>query len=98
MSDLSTHHADVARKSATGKIVLLEPAELRCSCKRISAVRRGPMSPCALRKMIQEFETTGQLGSLPGRGRRQIPCSSVEAVASRTVNCQPPQPCSRQHF
>ncbi|GBM13533.1 hypothetical protein AVEN_24561-1 [Araneus ventricosus] len=35
MNYFSTHHADVARKSDTGKMVLPEPAELRCSCKRI---------------------------------------------------------------
>ncbi|GBM57910.1 hypothetical protein AVEN_237791-1 [Araneus ventricosus] len=48
-------------------------------------VRRGPMSPCSLRKMIQKFETTGQLGIFSGRGRKQIPSSSVEDVATAVV-------------
>ncbi|GBL84602.1 hypothetical protein AVEN_191068-1 [Araneus ventricosus] len=43
------------------------------------------MSPCALRKMIQKFETTEQLGILPGRGRKQIPSSSVEDVNTEVV-------------
>ncbi|GBM58576.1 hypothetical protein AVEN_222801-1 [Araneus ventricosus] len=47
--------------------------------------RRGPMSPCALRKMIQKFETTRQLGILPGRGRKQIPSSIFEDVATVVV-------------
>ncbi|GBM70864.1 hypothetical protein AVEN_76819-1 [Araneus ventricosus] len=80
----SAHHADVARKSATGKIVLPEPAELHCSCKRIPSYK-GRMSPFALRKMIQKFETTGQLGILPGRGRKQIPSPSVEDMATAVV-------------
>ncbi|GBM24303.1 hypothetical protein AVEN_158864-1 [Araneus ventricosus] len=48
--------------------------------RRMKQIRKGPMSPCALRKMIQKFETTGQLGILPGRGRKQIPSSRVEDV------------------
>ncbi|GBN56346.1 hypothetical protein AVEN_11436-1 [Araneus ventricosus] len=45
-------------------------------------IRRGPMSLSALRKMIQKFETTGQLGILPVRGRKQIASSSFEDVAT----------------
>ncbi|GBM57085.1 hypothetical protein AVEN_261426-1 [Araneus ventricosus] len=48
-------------------------------------IRRGLMSPCALRKMIQKFETTGQLGILPGRGRKQISFSSFEDVATESL-------------
>ncbi|GBN98134.1 hypothetical protein AVEN_194341-1 [Araneus ventricosus] len=46
----------------------------------------------ALRKMIQNFERTGQLGILPGRGRKQIPSSSFEDVATALVEAssQPP--------
>ncbi|GBL72627.1 hypothetical protein AVEN_127885-1 [Araneus ventricosus] len=43
------------------------------------------MSPCALRKMTQKFETTGELGILPGRGRKQIPSSSVQDMATAVV-------------
>ncbi|GBM82439.1 hypothetical protein AVEN_229480-1 [Araneus ventricosus] len=45
-------------------------------------IRRGPMSPCALCKMIQRFETTGQIGILPGK---QIPSSSFEDVDTSVV-------------
>ncbi|GBM60515.1 hypothetical protein AVEN_260001-1 [Araneus ventricosus] len=95
MSYFSAHHADVARKRAIGKIVLPEPAELRCSCKRIpsyEADTKRSMSPCALPKMIQKFETTGQLGILPGRGRKQIPSSSVEDVATAVVEANSQSP------
>ncbi|GBM30876.1 hypothetical protein AVEN_85055-1 [Araneus ventricosus] len=88
MSYFSAHHAEVARKSSTGKIVLPETAELRCSCKTIwsyEQIRRGPMYPCVLRKMIQKFKITGQFGILPGRGRMQIPSSSVEDVATAVI-------------
>ncbi|GBO28552.1 hypothetical protein AVEN_210917-1 [Araneus ventricosus] len=50
------------------------------------------MYPCALRKMIQKFETTGQLGIVPRRGRKQIPSSSVEDVAPAVVEA------SRQQY
>ncbi|GFV77060.1 hypothetical protein TNCV_691281 [Trichonephila clavipes] len=36
------------------------------------------MSPYALRKMIQKFDTIGQLGIHPGRGRKHIPSSSKD--------------------
>ncbi|GBM35927.1 hypothetical protein AVEN_244991-1 [Araneus ventricosus] len=49
-------------------------------------------SPCALRKVIQKFETTGQLGILPGRGRKQIPSSSVEDVATVVVEASSQSP------
>ncbi|GIY75940.1 DUF4817 domain-containing protein [Caerostris extrusa] len=35
-------------------------------------IRRSSMSPCVLREMIQKFETPGQFGILPDRGRKQI--------------------------
>ncbi|GFX87523.1 retrovirus-related Pol polyprotein from transposon 297 [Trichonephila clavipes] len=42
------------------------------------------MSKYALRKMIQKFETTGQLGILPGSGRKNIlsTCDGNVAIAS----------------
>ncbi|GBN46715.1 hypothetical protein AVEN_149538-1 [Araneus ventricosus] len=46
--------------------------------RRMKQIRRCPMFPCALRKMIWKFETTGKLGILPGRGRKEIPSSGVE--------------------
>ncbi|GBN13339.1 hypothetical protein AVEN_136095-1 [Araneus ventricosus] len=55
-------------------------------------IRRGPMSPCALRKMIQKFETTGDLGIFPGRRRKQIPSSSVEDVATAVVEASSQSP------
>ncbi|GBO43161.1 hypothetical protein AVEN_181881-1 [Araneus ventricosus] len=48
-------------------------------------IRRGPMSPCALRKMIQKFETTGQLSIFLGRVRKQILSSSLENVDTAVV-------------
>ncbi|GFX87549.1 uncharacterized protein TNCV_1330811 [Trichonephila clavipes] len=39
------------------------------------------MSKYALRKMIQKFETTGQLGILPGSGRKNILSTSDGNVA-----------------
>ncbi|GBL99027.1 hypothetical protein AVEN_227535-1 [Araneus ventricosus] len=50
------------------------------------------MLPCALRKMIQKFETTVQLGILPGRGRKQIPSSSVEDVATVVIETSSQSP------
>ncbi|GFY72799.1 uncharacterized protein TNIN_346921 [Trichonephila inaurata madagascariensis] len=58
-------------------------------------IRRNPMSPYALRKMIQEFETTGQLGILPGRERRHIPSSSIENVATAVVEASSQSPDGR---
>ncbi|GBM43349.1 hypothetical protein AVEN_166094-1 [Araneus ventricosus] len=60
--------------------------------RRMQQIRRGPMSPCALLKKVQEFETTGQLGILPGRGRKQIPSSSVEDVGTAVVEASNQSP------
>ncbi|GFU79407.1 DUF4817 domain-containing protein [Trichonephila clavipes] len=59
---------------------------------RKKRIRRGPMSPYALRKMIQKLETTGQLCFLPCRERNQISSSSIENVATAVVEAssQPP--------
>ncbi|GBM84744.1 hypothetical protein AVEN_64885-1 [Araneus ventricosus] len=48
-------------------------------------IRRGPKSPCALCKMIQKFESTGQLGILPCRGKKQISSSIAEDVDTAVV-------------
>ncbi|GBL84603.1 hypothetical protein AVEN_191069-1 [Araneus ventricosus] len=53
--------------------------------RHMKQMRKGPMSPCALRKIIQKFQTTMQIGILPGGGRKQIPSSSVEDVAIAVV-------------
>ncbi|GFT49133.1 hypothetical protein NPIL_321661, partial [Nephila pilipes] len=47
------------------------------------------MCPCALRKI---FETTDQLGILPGTGRKQIPSFSFKNVATAIIKA------SRQHL
>ncbi|GBO24951.1 hypothetical protein AVEN_195266-1 [Araneus ventricosus] len=60
--------------------------------RRMKQIRRGPMSPCALRMMIQKFETTGRLDILPGRGRKQIPSSSVEDLAIAVVDSSSQSP------
>ncbi|GBM63013.1 hypothetical protein AVEN_12287-1 [Araneus ventricosus] len=60
--------------------------------RSMKPIRRGPMSSCALRKMIQKFETTGQLGILPGRERKQIPSSRVEDVAIAVVEASNQSP------
>ncbi|GFX06484.1 hypothetical protein TNCV_3017181 [Trichonephila clavipes] len=43
------------------------------------------MSLCALHKIIQKFEITGQSGILPSRRRKQILSSSIENVAIGVV-------------
>ncbi|GBL72540.1 hypothetical protein AVEN_127816-1 [Araneus ventricosus] len=55
-------------------------------------IRRDPMSPCTVCKMIQKFETTGQLGILLGRLRKEIPSSSVEDVATAVVEASSQSP------
>ncbi|GBL77712.1 hypothetical protein AVEN_152931-1 [Araneus ventricosus] len=50
------------------------------------------MSRSALRKMIQKFETIGQLGIFPGRRRKQILTSSVEDVAIAVVEANSQSP------
>ncbi|GBO22421.1 hypothetical protein AVEN_37093-1 [Araneus ventricosus] len=60
--------------------------------RSMKQIRRGPMSSCALRKMIQKLETTGQLGILPGREQKQIPSSRVEDVAIAVVEASSQSP------
>ncbi|GBM10613.1 hypothetical protein AVEN_21932-1 [Araneus ventricosus] len=42
--------------------------------------------------MIPKFETTGQLDFLPSRGRKQIPSSSIENVATEVVEASSQSP------
>ncbi|GIY76299.1 DUF4817 domain-containing protein [Caerostris extrusa] len=50
------------------------------------------MCPCALRKMIQKFETTGQLAILLNRERKQIPSARVENGATAVVEASSQSP------
>ncbi|GBN31554.1 hypothetical protein AVEN_252175-1 [Araneus ventricosus] len=79
MSYFSAHHVNVARKRFTGKIVLPEPAELRCRCKTIPSyeanTKRSSVSMCPT-----------------GRGWKQIPSSSVEDVATAVVEASSQSP------
>ncbi|GFT08414.1 uncharacterized protein TNCV_2751411 [Trichonephila clavipes] len=55
-------------------------------------IRRDPMSPHALRKMIQKFEATGQLGILPCRGLKHITSSIIKNVATAVVEANSQSP------
>ncbi|GFW37261.1 hypothetical protein TNCV_5021591 [Trichonephila clavipes] len=52
VASLQAHHAYVARKGASGKIVLLEQEEIRCSCERIPLYeadkKRSNVSVCLI--------------------------------------------------
>ncbi|GBM39823.1 hypothetical protein AVEN_45785-1 [Araneus ventricosus] len=60
--------------------------------RRMKQIRRGPMYPCALRKMIQKFETTEQLAIIPGRRQKQISTSSVEDGATAVSEARSQSP------
>lgn len=60
--------------------------------RRQKNLRRGPMTPRALRDMMKKFETTGQLGILPGRGRKPVSSASVEDVATAVVEATSQDP------
>ena len=53
--------------------------------RRLKKQRRGPMSERALRDMMGKFERTGQLGVLPGRGRKRVNTVVVEDIATAVV-------------
>ncbi|GBM38772.1 hypothetical protein AVEN_210510-1 [Araneus ventricosus] len=53
--------------------------------RRIKHIRRGPMSSCVIRQMLQKFQTTSQLAILLDRGQKQIPSSSIEVVVTAVV-------------
>ena len=49
--------------------------------RRMKGLRRGPMSTNGLKKMVMKFESTGDFGVAPGRGRWPIPMEFVDEVA-----------------
>ncbi|GFW73047.1 hypothetical protein TNCV_831661 [Trichonephila clavipes] len=63
------------RSSFTGKTALEERQQPLSSLRenrRLKDLRKGPTSKNGLRKMIMKFEETGNLGVLPGRGRKPV--------------------------
>lgn len=60
--------------------------------RRLKNIRRGPMTPRALRDMMKKFERTGQLGILSGRGRHVVESASVEDVALAVVDATSQSP------
>ena len=51
----------------------------------IKNIRKGPLHPEALKRMIARFEKTGDLRVQPGRGRKPTRSDIVEDVATATV-------------
>lgn len=49
--------------------------------RTVRGIRRGPMTPQGLRKMMTKFEATGLLSVAPGRGRKSVSVETTEAVA-----------------
>ncbi|GFV36886.1 DUF4817 domain-containing protein [Trichonephila clavipes] len=49
-------------------------------------LRKGPLLPQALKRMIARFEKTGHLGVQPGRGRKSTRSDVVEDVATAIVD------------
>ena len=49
--------------------------------RRLNCLRKGPMSRHALKKMIQKFDATWNLGMMRGKGRKRISNETVEKVA-----------------
>ncbi|GFX88480.1 uncharacterized protein TNCV_2279481 [Trichonephila clavipes] len=54
--------------------------------RRLKNLRKGPLLPQALKRMIAEFEKTGHLGVQPGRGRKSTSSDVVEDVATAIVD------------
>ncbi|GFY48238.1 hypothetical protein TNIN_163441 [Trichonephila inaurata madagascariensis] len=50
------------------------------------------MSLYTLRKMIRKFETIGKLDILLGKGRKPIPSSSIENMATKIVETRSHSP------
>ncbi|GBM85277.1 hypothetical protein AVEN_84104-1 [Araneus ventricosus] len=77
------------------KLELAMTLHLNTCCDRILSyeadTKRSNVSMCS-HKMIQKFETTGQLGILPGRGRKRSPSSSVEEMATAVVEASSQSP------
>ena len=51
----------------------------------IKNIRKGPLHPEALKRMIARFEKTGDLRVQPGRGRKPTRSDIVEDVATAIV-------------
>lgn len=49
--------------------------------RSVRGIRRGPMTPQGLRKMMAKFEATGLLSVAPGRGRKPASVETEEVVA-----------------
>ncbi|GFW91751.1 DUF4817 domain-containing protein [Trichonephila clavipes] len=54
--------------------------------RRLKNLRKGPLFPQALKRMIALFEKTGHLGVQPGRGRKSTRSDVVEDVATAIVD------------
>ncbi|GFU32491.1 uncharacterized protein TNCV_4890101 [Trichonephila clavipes] len=54
--------------------------------RRLKNLRKGPLLPQALKRMIARFEKTGHLGVQPGRGRKSTRSDVVEDVATAIVD------------
>ncbi|GFW84315.1 uncharacterized protein TNCV_1131841 [Trichonephila clavipes] len=54
--------------------------------RRLKNLRKGPLLPQALKRMIAGFEKTGHLGVQPGRGRKSTSSDVVEDVATAIVD------------
>ncbi|GFT95813.1 uncharacterized protein TNCV_311661 [Trichonephila clavipes] len=54
--------------------------------RRLKNLRKGPLLPQALKRMIARFEKTGHLGVQPGRGRKSTHSDVVEDVATAIVD------------
>ncbi|GFX87584.1 DUF4817 domain-containing protein [Trichonephila clavipes] len=54
--------------------------------RRLKNLRKGPLLPQALKRMITRFEKTGHLGVQPGRGRKSTRSDVVEEVATAIVD------------
>ncbi|GIY09538.1 hypothetical protein CEXT_179671 [Caerostris extrusa] len=91
---------DICYYPTKGKIVLSEPTKHRCSCTRIPLYVLDTKSPnvfgCPTQNdteignnraffQVEDIETTGQLGILTSRERKQIPSYIVENVATTVL-------------
>ncbi|GFT49463.1 DUF4817 domain-containing protein [Trichonephila clavipes] len=54
--------------------------------RRLKNLRKGPLLPQALKRMIARFEKTGHLGVQPGRQRKSTRSDVVEDVATAIVD------------
>ncbi|PSN48451.1 hypothetical protein C0J52_18942 [Blattella germanica] len=54
--------------------------------RRLKGLRKGPLSPSALRNMMKKFKSTGELGVAPGRGRRPAEPQVIDEIAVAMVD------------